>query len=325
MVLVTGASGFLGSELVSQLLQRGEPVRALKRESSVIPEFLKDRKGLEWYDADILDHFALEDALQDIDRVYHCAAMISFDPADKKKLHQVNALGTANLVNLCLEKKIVKLLHVSSVAAAGEAKQNRPITEKNHWEFNGKQHGYSISKYESEMEVWRGIAEGLNAVIVNPSVIIGKNAGIKGSGELFSTVRKGLKFYTAGTISLVDVEDAAKAMILLMESGISGERFIISAETWPNRSFLQEIAAGFGIRPPAVEAKPWMLSLAWRGAAIASLISGKRFKITKDTARSAVKQHYYSNEKLKNAVGIEFKPIKNTIHEICKSLKETHP
>src|SRR5690606_29203159 len=143
--------------------------RALKRESSVIPEFLKGRKGLEWYDADILDHFALEDALQDIDRVYHCAAMISFDPADKKKLHQVNALGTANLVNLCLEKKIVKLLHVSSVAEAGEAKQHRPITEKNHWEFNGKQHGYSISKYESEMEVWRGIAEGLDAVIVNPS------------------------------------------------------------------------------------------------------------------------------------------------------------
>src|SRR5690606_5532697 len=138
-------------------------------------------------------------------------------------------------------------------------------------------------------------------------------------------VRRGLKFYTKGTIGLVDVEDAAKAMIALMESGISGERFIISAESWPNEKLFKEIASGFGVSAPAVEAKPWMLSLAWRGAAIASFFSGKRFKITKDTARSAVKQHYYSSEKLKKAIDIQFKPIKDTIHEICKSLKETHP
>src|SRR5690606_24073203 len=152
MVLVTGASGFLGSELVYQLLEKGEYVRALKRENSLIPPLLKNRAGIEWVNADILDYFALEDALEDISEVYHCAAMISFDPADKKKLYQVNAEGTANIVNLCLEKKIKKMLHVSSVAAVGEAKPGQQVTEKNHWEYNGRQHGYSISKYESEME-----------------------------------------------------------------------------------------------------------------------------------------------------------------------------
>ena len=322
MILVTGATGFLGSELVKQLLDLGYAVRALKRETSVIPEILRNRSGIEWVNADILNYFSLEEALEGVNRVYHCAAFISFDAADKKKLHKINVEGTANLVNLCLEKEVEKLIHVSSVAAVGEAKPGLLISERNQWEFTGKEHGYSVAKHESEMEVWRGIAEGLNAVIVNPSLIIGKNAGILGSGQVFDTVRKGLRFYTAGSVGLVDVEDVAKSMIALMNEKVSGQRFLLNAENWSYKEFFAEIARGFGIKPPEFEAKPWMLGLAWRFTKIAALFTGKKYAFNAGTARSSLKQHAYSNEKIKEAIGIEFKPVKQTIQEICQALKE---
>ncbi|WP_423146793.1 NAD-dependent epimerase/dehydratase family protein [Rubrolithibacter danxiaensis] len=322
MILVTGATGFLGSELVLQLLTKGERIRAVKRAGSVIPEILRGKDQIEWATADILDYYSLEDAFEGITKVYHCAALISFDPDDKNQLIKQNAEGTANVVNLCFQNNIEKLIHVSSVAAIGEAKKDRLITENDHWEFDGRQHAYSISKYQAEMEVWRAIAEGLNAAIVNPSLIIGKNAGKKGSGQLFETVKKGMKFYPSGSCGLVDVEDVAKIMIVLMESDISGERFLVNAENWNYKSLFNEIASSLGIKAPSAEAKPWMLGLAWRSAKIVSLITGKKFGITKGTARSASKIHEYSNEKIKSTLNFTFKPIKQTIKEICESLKE---
>lgn len=323
MILVTGATGFLGSELVKQLLDRGEQVRALKRASSTIPELLQNRQSLEWFEADILDYFALEQAFEDITRVYHCAALLSFAAEDKKKQLRINKEGTYHIVNLCLEKNIEKLLHVSSVAALGESKEGLPVTENNHWEFNGTQQGYSISKYESEMEVWRAIAEGLNAAIVNPSIIIGKNAGTSGSGQIFEAVRKGLKFYTKGSNGFVDVEDVARAMIVIMESDVADERFVINAENWTLKDILTEAAKAFNIKPPGIEAKPWMMELTWRGAELLSLINGKEYGITKDTARSAFKKMAYSDEKFRQFFpDFSYKPIKISIKEVCDALNK---
>ena len=324
MILVTGATGFVGSELVKQLLKDGFTVRAVKRAESIIPQILKDQSGIEWVEADLLNYFSLQEAFEGVKQVYHCGAFISFNPTDKKKLHKINVEGTAHIVDLCLEHNIEKLVHVSSVAALGEAKPGQLITENHRWEFNGKQHGYSISKHESEMEIWRGIAEGLNAVIVNPSLIIGKNAGIKGSGQLFEIVRRGLKFYTSGSVGLVDVEDVARCMIMLMQSDIRDDRFLINAENWAYKELFTEIASYCGVRPPLIKAKPWMISLAWWGALFASLLTGKKYGLTKHTAESAFKNHAYSNQKIQQATGINFKPIKKTIQEICQSLKENH-
>src|SRR6476660_120919 len=177
MVLVTGATGFLGSELVSQLLLKGEKVRAIKRSSSIIPVILKNEKNIEWVDADLLDYFSLDEALAGIKKVYHCAALVSFAQKDKKQMLKVNVEGTSNLLNASVAHNVDKFLHVSSVAAVGDSKHNDLITEKNHWEFGAGQSSYAVSKYESEMEVFRAAAEGLNTVIINPSIIIGRNAG----------------------------------------------------------------------------------------------------------------------------------------------------
>jgi dihydroflavonol-4-reductase len=321
MILVTGATGFLGSELVRQLTAMGCYVRALYRNADKIPASLHNHALVEWLKADILDVSTLEDVLEGISQVYHCAALVSFDPRDKQRLFKANIEGTANIVNLCAVNQI-RLLHVSSVAALGEARTGQLITEKNFKEDAAEGHAYSISKYESEMEVWRGIAEGLDAVIINPSVIIGAGAGFTGSGAIFQLVRKGLSYYTKGITGFVDVEDVATAAIELMNSIQSAERFIISSENYSFEQLFKEIALAFKVKAPGREAKPWMLGLAWRAAKLAGWITGKPSKLTKDAASSSLKVSLYSNEKIKNTISIQFKPISQTIAETCAGLNQ---
>ncbi len=319
MILVTGATGFLGSELAKQLVEKGERIRCTKRATSVIPFILVPYPQIEWVEADIMDVFALEDALKDVTKVYNCAAWVSLKQADKKPMIRTNVTGMANLVNLCLDKNI-RLVHVSSVAAIGQAKPGELTTENHFLDVTTEDDGYAISKLESEMEVWRGIAEGLNAVIVNPVIIIGANAGIEGSGQLFETVRKGLKFYTSGGAGFVDVEDVAKCMIALMESNSTEERYIISAENRSYKQITAEIAKGFNIIPPAILAQPWMMELAWRGAAVIGFITGKPQVLDKVSAQAATQIRDFDNSKIKGAVDIVFKPISKSIGEICERL-----
>lgn len=320
MILVTGATGFLGAELIHQLTGQNLKIRAIKRATSTVPALIKDNPLIEWAVADINDPETLAEAFEGITQVYHCAAFISFDPKDKAKLLRINIEGTSNVVNLCLDHHI-RLVHVSSVAALGNAKKGEQITEQDFWEYDPKVHAYAISKYEGEMEVWRGIAEGLDAVIVNPSVIIGKNAGFQGSGAIFKLIKDGLKFYTDGATGIVDVEDVAKSMIILMNSKISGERFTLSADNLNYKEFFAEIAKGFEVNAPSREAYPWMLGLAWRAAKLVALFTGKAPALTKDAARSSFNLSYYSNKKIKSAIQIEFKPLKQSIEEVCLALK----
>ncbi len=323
MILITGATGFLGAELTQQLTSQGLRVRALKRETGKIPDLLKGNSSIEWFTADINDFASLEDAFEGIKQVYHCAALVSFNPKDKARMIRVNIEGTSNVVNLCAEYG-ARLLHVSSVAALGEPKKGQEITEDDYWEYSPHVHTYAISKYEGEMEVWRGIAEGLDAVIVNPSVIIGANAGYQGSGALFKLVKDGLSFYTNGATGLVDVSDVAKSMILLMNSGLQAERYTINAANWEYRQLFSAIAEGFGRKAPSREAKPWMLGIAWRAAKFASAFTGRSFGLTSDTAKSSTSYNYYSNLKIKNTLGIAFKPLEQSIAEVCAALTKNN-
>ena len=321
MIAVTGATGFVGSELARQLTLNGEKIICLKRGDSFIPEILKDNSSIEWRIADLLDYFSLKEAFEGVNYIYHCAAFISFDPDDKKKMIRVNVKGTSNLVNICLENKLKKLVHVSSVASIGQSKKGTAATEEDQWEFDSTNTPYSISKYESEMEVFRGVAEGLTAIVVNPSIIIGKNSGKKGSGQLFEIVRKGLKYYPSGSCGLVDVEDVAKSMIQLMNSKLSGRRYLINAENYTYQDLFTQIAHGFGLKAPTTALKPWMLKAGYIASKIASVFTGEKPDLSTDTIRIAFKKPNYSNAKIKKALNIEFKPVKQSITEICDAWK----
>lgn len=318
MILVTGATGFLGSALVSQLAAQGRPIRAIKRPTSRIPAQLK-HQDIQWFDADLLDYFSLKEAFQGIGQVYHCAAMISFNPADKQCMWDINVQGTAHVVNLCLAHQIEKLVHVSSVASLGGGKLGQYINEESHWESAQKQTTYAISKHESEMEVFRAIAEGLNAVVVNPSIILGKQAGKKGSGAFFEMIKRGLSYYPSGSCGLVDLDDVVRSMIALMEGDFSAERYILSAENWPFKDFFSEIATQLQLSPPHKELKPWMILVARLASFIKHLLKKTPITLSADVARNMVRKSNYVNAKIKTAIKIEFKPIKQSIAEVCRA------
>lgn len=316
MILVTGATGFLGSEVVRQLVQQKKAVRAIRRGNSIIPPLLR-QAPVEWVETDILNYLDLEDAMEGVTQVYHCAAVISFKPSERKTMIALNTDGTANIVNLCTEKNI-RLIHVSSVAALGRAKEGEVISESNIWEHTSKESGYAISKYQGEMEVWRGIAEGLEAVIVNPSIIIGKNAST-GSIRFFDLIKNGFKFFPSGTCGLVDVEDVAKCMISLMESDVTGERFIINSENWSYKTFFEEIALQLGVKPPTIPLSLWMIMLTLPVIKLVSALTGKESPLTPETVRAAFQKPQYSNAKIKKTININFTPLKEAISKTCKN------
>lgn len=321
MILVTGGTGFLGATLIRQLIAAGQRVRATKRSSSQVPADLVKHHAVEWVEADLESFFALQDAFEGIHQVYHCAALISFDPFDKKKLLKINAEGTAHIVNLCIDYQ-ARLLYVSSIAAIGYPKPGiQEADEQDMWEFDGTQHSYAISKYEAEMEVWRGIVEGLEAVILNPSLIIGHQSGTQGSGAIFKLLKDGLNYYTDGSVGLVDVEDVAKAAILLMDNeAIRNERFIVNNENISYKNLFTICSTYLGRPAPKKRATRKMLAVAWRTAKVVSLFTGKKPGLTRDTAHAALKKQAFSNIKLKEKTNFSFKPLAHTLKEICEKI-----
>ncbi|NLR78997.1 NAD-dependent epimerase/dehydratase family protein [Chitinophaga eiseniae] len=317
MILVTGGTGFLGSYLIRALVAEGKPVRALYRQQP--SPRLQDLSGkIEWVQGDILDVCSLEDAMAGVSQVYHCAAVVSFQDGDKDRLTKINIEGTANVVNMALDAGVKKLLYVSSVAAIGRAKENAAVNEECEWEDSKNNSRYSISKFQGEMEIWRGIAEGLDAVIVNPSIILGAGFWNDGSGALLKNAWKEFPYYTAGVNGFVDVEDVVEVMIRLMDSNISGERFILSADNWSYQQLFTTMARELGKKPPHIAAKPWMAEVVWRIEKIKGMLTGKHPLVTKETARTAQMKVYYENRKVLDTLpGFEFRPLEDTIQHIA--------
>jgi dihydroflavonol-4-reductase len=322
MILVTGATGLLGSRLIYDLATSGEKVRALRRSTSrmnLVNRYFSGNPSLqaqiEWVEADMNDLYLLEKALDGITEVYHCAGKVSFQPGDKKAIHETNSEGTANLVNLCLEKNDLKLCHVSSVAAIGKSGGEELNNEETAWKTSSDNSTYGISKYGAEREVWRGIAEGLNAVIVNPGLIIGPGNWKTDSSMIFRKVWKGLSFYTDGVNGLVDVQDVSRAMIRLMRSDISSERFILVGENMHLREMVDRMAAALNRKKPAIHAGPFLTGLAWRTEYLKSLFTGSKPVITKETAASAQNRSFYSSQKIIDRLGFTFSDVRKSIDD----------
>ena len=325
---VTGATGLVGAHLLYDLLQKGYRVKALKRPQSDTLQALKTFclysdnaealfRQIEWTVGELLDYSSMYEAVDDCTQVYHAAAVVSFMQADRTEMMRVNVGGTANMVNICIEKKI-PLCHVSSIAALGRSEQGKPITENDLWQTAKGRSAYAYSKYKSEMEVWRGIAEGLQAVIVNPAVILGAGDRTKGSAEFFSQVYEGMKFHTPGITAFVDVRDVSRCMIQLMAQKRFGERYILTAGDLSYHELFNLIADHFMVKRPTIAVRPWMLNAAWRMAWFVSLLTGKKPSLTKETAQSAFQQIRFSNEKIRQTLDkYKFISLEKSIEDCC--------
>lgn len=330
MILVTGGTGLVGSHLLFDLCKSGERVRAIKRrESSVVnvkkvfEYYTSDAalllKNIEWVDANLLDVYSLTDAMQDVTKVFHCAAMVSFEPKRAEEMMMINSEGTANMINAALAKGIKKFCHISSIATIGNAENGALADEETFWKSSPENSNYSISKYAAEREVWRAAAEGLDMVIVNPSLIIGAGNWQQSSSNIFSKAYKGIKFYTEGSTGFVDVRDVSALMILLMKSEIKNQRFLLSSENKSFQSFFNLIHQEFNKPKPKIKAGKLLSSFAWRAEKISCLLSGEAPLITKETVNSAHRVSRFSNEKiLKTFPDFKFIPVEQSIKDTCR-------
>jgi len=305
-------------------VEKGYTVKALRRHKT-LPYWIDKKvfENVQWLEADILDIISLEDAMEDTDVVIHSAAIVSFLRKDRKAMYHTNIEGTANVVNAALEKKVRKLVHISSVAAVGRTASGGHVNEEKKWEDVKINTHYAISKHKSELQVWRGFGEGLETVILNPSTILGFGNWNNGSSAIFKNVFEEFKWYAPGTNGFVDVADVARAAVLLMESSVSGERFIVNGDNWPFKRLQDTIAENFSKKKPTRKTNATLLGIAWRLEKIKSWFTGRRPLLTKESARVAVSKTYFDTDKIREALpGFSFTPLEKTIQNACEKYAE---
>lgn len=328
VVFVTGGSGLVGSFLIPALVARGLTVRALYRKQTPA---IATTEVVEWIEGDLRDSALLKTALDGVSHVFHCAGLVSYAPQDEEALLQVNVEGTAAVVDACLERPGLRLCQVSSVAALGGASAEaeaahassalQVLNEQSKWDLGAAHGAYATSKYLAELEVWRGISEGLSAVIVNPSVILGPADWTRSSTRLFRYAWEQHYFYTPGGINVVDVRDVVDIMLhLTLDSHTSGERYILNGGTLPLKEFLSQAATCFGKKPPTVAVPDWAAETIWRLEHLRAVLTGARPLITKDTARAGRRPTVYNADKVQRATGKTFRSPQETIKWCCTAL-----
>lgn len=330
MKFVTGGTGLVGAHLLYKLIEKGEKVRALKRKSSDINQVLKtfsyyskEPKNLfdkiEWVTGDILDCPALIQALQGVTEIYHCAAIVSFERKQREKMIANNVEGTANMVNAAIESGIKKICHVSSIAALGKNENGEPVIEETNWIPSKRISGYSESKFFSEMEIWRGIQEGLDAVIVNPSIIFGPANWNTGSAKMFKTIYDGLKFYTKGITGFVDVNDVTNAMLRLMDDEnfeeCKNQRFILNAENLSYQQVFNKIADALEKPRPKYYSSNILLGLVWRLASFWEWITRKPSMLTKEAVANSNQAFYFDGSKISRKITFHYQSVDEAIHK----------
>jgi nucleoside-diphosphate-sugar epimerase len=329
-ILVSGGTGLLGSHLLVQLAQSGKQVMAVYRNKDAITEVeqlfkyyrIEDQwNSVHWIEADINNIDSLIDHMNGVTEIYHCAALVSFNPADAEKLFEANVVGTRNMVNLALNFAVDKLIYVSSTAAIGRSGLNGVITEDTKWVASPENTFYAKSKHMAEQEVWRGIEEGLSAAIVNPCVIIGPVSLEKSTGVMFSQVLNGLKYYTKGANAFVDVRDVADIMVKLMESDISGQRYLTIGENLSFKEIFRLISSRMDLPAPNKYASKTLTGIAWRFEKMWSVIMQSQPRITVETARASHRVSRYSSQKIKKALNFEFRPVEAAVDNTVDYMK----
>ena len=320
IVLVTGGTGFIGSYIIKNLIEKGYTVRAIRRSDKfpfyIPPEVLNK---VQWIDGNILDIISLNDAIKGVDAVIHSAAIVSFSKKERRQMYKVNVEGTANVVNAAVENKVNRFLHISSVAALGRTTKTETVTEQKKWEENKNNTHYAISKHHSELQVWRGFAEGLEGVVINPSTVLGYGDWHQSSCAIFKNAYKEFPWYTNGINGFAGVEDVAETAVQLLFSNITQKKFIVNAENWSFQQLFNTVADGFHKKRPYKKATRSMGEIAWRLEKLKEVFTGKKALLTRETAKVAHSKTSFDNSALLKALpGFQFTPLEIVIKNSCE-------
>lgn len=331
-VFITGATGFIGSHIARRYLAEGYTVSALKRPESSHGMLTDVADQITWHEGDVLDIPSLELAIRPGIDVIHTAALVSFVPKDRRQMERINVEGTANIVNVCLKAGVRKLGYLSSVAALGRpvAKGEKPtagtpvvLDESQKWEESPNNSTYAQTKYRAELEVWRGVAEGLDAVMVNPSIVLGAGDWNRSSLQLLKYAYDEKPFYPAGLMNYVDVLDVTDALFRIMESNVTAQRYILNGGTIPYQSLLKQVAGVLGKRPPSIEVPPLLTQVLWPLEAIRSWLTGKAPLITRETARSASALYQFNGHKIEQLAGFQYRPLSETLQRVADAFNRS--
>lgn len=320
MILVTGGTGFLGAYIIKNLVEKGHAVRAIRRSSPlpfyIAPDILEK---VEWVEGDVLDVVSLYDAMEGVDSLIHSAAIVSFSKSNRRRMYDVNIGGTANVVNAAIEQGVKRFIHVSSVAALGRSVNAEVVSEQKKWENSPNNTHYAISKHHAEIHAWRGLAEGLEGAIINPSTILGFGNWHQSSCAIFKNAYREFSWYTRGINGFVGIEDVSEAVVQLLFSGINQKNFIVSSENWNFKQLFDTIADNFHKKHPHREASAMMGEIAWRLESIKYLVTGKKPLLTRETAKVAHSKSSFDNTALLQALpGFKFTPLQTVIRQACE-------
>ncbi|NNF19513.1 MAG: NAD-dependent epimerase/dehydratase family protein [Flavobacteriaceae bacterium] len=328
MIFVTGGTGLVGAHLLFHLLNKGMVVRALYRDEASLEQVYRTweyyghssqelQQKLHWIKGDLLDIPSLENALQGIETVYHCAALVSFDPDDYRALRRANITGTANLVNVCLASGVKEMCYVSSIATIGRPVNNEVATEEDEL-LTPVNNVYALTKHGAEMEVWRGSQEGMAVVIVNPGLIIGPGSWERSSGRLFDIAAKGRSFYPPGGTGVIGVNDVVKIMMGLMQQNERNQRYILVNQNMTYKELLKLLSSALGVAPPTKKIPLWALEIAWRLDWFRARLTGAKRRLTRDRVASLRSQVIFNTSKVKQRLNYTYEPIASSIQFSAK-------
>lgn len=333
MILITGGTGFLGRFIVDECLRNGEQVRILARNPSKLASREVENplwRNVDIAEGDLLDHAQLDRAMQGVDRVIHAAAVVSFWPRRYAEMREVNVKGTELLIDVCLENDVSKVLQVSSIAALGRTAAGGIISEKAKWSKSKLNTRYGRGKYLAELQIYRGVEEGLNAAICNPGLILGAGSPQSGGWEsgtprLFNTVYKGLRFYNPGATGIVAASDVARGIYALLQSDFNrGERFVMVGENITYKELFERIASGLGVKAPRTAPPAWLVRVAARLATWKGNLQNKEPLITPETARISRHHSQYNGSKITQSIDFQYSDMNQVIQETAQQFLKDH-
>jgi len=312
-VFITGCNGLVGSYIARKLLKEGAEVSALKRKDSLLDHIQDITHKITWHEGDITDLLSIETPIKEADFVIHCAGFVSFLAQDYSKMLKINVEGTANIVNTCLKFGHKKILYISSVAALGINVNQQVVDETQKWDDGNISSKYGHTKFLGEAEVWRGHSEGLDVIVVNPSVVLGRGEWGRSSLALLKYASSNPLFYPKGDVNYVDARDLASIIYHLIIEKIYNERFIVSAGKISYQELIEIICNSMGTKVPKLPFNNFVALIILQLTKLMSLFTGKPPKLSRETIKMSMRKTLFSNKKIVKQLNFKFRAIQDTI------------